>query len=93
VAGGNFGIVTSFEFQLHPVGPDLLTGLIAFPFDQAKTVLKQFARFTETMPDELNVWMVTRKAPPLPSCPRASTGRRSWSSPCATRAIPPRASG
>ena len=67
--GGNFGIVTSFEFQLHPVGPNVLSGLIVFPFDQAKSVLTQFARFTETMPDELNVWMVTRKAPPLPFLP------------------------
>ena len=64
--GGNFGVVTSFEFQLHPVGPNVLSGLIVYPFDQAKPVLTQFARFTETMPDELNVWMVTRKAPPLP---------------------------
>ena len=63
--GGNFGIVTSFEFQLHPVGPNVLSGLIAFPFDQAKSVLTQFARFTETMPDDLNIWMVTRKAPCL----------------------------
>lgn len=47
------------EFQLHPVGPDVLSGLIVFPFEQAKSVLTQFARFTETMPDELNVWMVT----------------------------------
>jgi len=64
--GGNFGVVTSFEFQLHPVGPNVLSGLIVFPFDQAKSVITQFARFTETMPDDLNVWMVTRKAPPLP---------------------------
>ena len=64
--GGNFGVVTCFEFQLHPVGPNVLSGLIVYPFDQAKSVLTQFARFTETMPDELNVWMVTRKAPPLP---------------------------
>jgi FAD/FMN-containing dehydrogenase len=64
--GGNFGIVTSFEFQLHAVGPNVLSGLIVFPFSEAKSVLAQFARFTETMPDELNVWMVTRKAPPLP---------------------------
>jgi len=64
--GGNFGVVTRFEFQLHPVGPDVLSGLIVFPFDQAKQVITQFARFTETMPDELNVWLVTRKAPPLP---------------------------
>jgi len=73
--GGNFGIVTSFEFQLHPVGPDVLSGLIVFPFDQAKAVLTQFARFTETMPDELNVWMVTRKAPPLPFLPEQVHGK------------------
>ncbi|CAN5781961.1 FAD-binding oxidoreductase [soil metagenome] len=73
--GGNFGIVTRFEFQLHPVGPDVLSGLIVFPFDQAKSVLTQFARFTETMPDDLNVWMVTRKAPPLPFLPQAVHGK------------------
>ena len=73
--GGNFGIVTSFEFQLHPVGPNVLSGLIAFPFAQAKSVLTQFARFTETMPDELNVWMVTRKAPPLPFLPQDVHGK------------------
>jgi FAD/FMN-containing dehydrogenase len=73
--GGNFGIVTRFEFQLHPVGPDVLTGLIVFPFNQAKSVLTQFARFTETMPDELNVWMVTRKAPPLPFLPENVHGK------------------
>src|SRR5512139_3737351 len=73
--GGNFGIVTRFEFQLHPVGPDVLSGLIVFPFDQAKSVLTQFARFTETMPDDLNVWMVTRKAPPLPFLPQDVHGK------------------
>jgi FAD/FMN-containing dehydrogenase len=73
--GGNFGVVTSFEFQLHPVGPDVLSGLIVFPFDQAKSVLTQFARFTESMPDELNVWMVTRKAPPLPFLPADVHGK------------------
>jgi FAD/FMN-containing dehydrogenase len=67
--GGNFGVVTSFEFQLHPVGPNVLSGLIVYPFAEAKPVLTQFAKFTETMPDELNVWMVTRKAPPLPFLP------------------------
>jgi FAD/FMN-containing dehydrogenase len=73
--GGNFGIVTSFEFQLHSVGPGVLCGLIIFPFDQAKSVLKQFARFTETMPDELTVWMITRKAPPLPFLPADVHGK------------------
>src|SRR5579884_3525364 len=46
--GGNFGIVTRFEFQLHPVGLDVLSGLMVFPFEQAKSVLTQFARFSET---------------------------------------------
>lgn len=73
--GGNFGVVTRFEFQLHPVGPEVLTGLIVFPFEQGKSVLTQFARFTETMPDELNVWMVTRKAPPLPFLPPEVHGK------------------
>ena len=73
--GGNFGVVTRFEFQLHPVGPEVLSGLIVFPFEEAKSVLTQFARFTETMPDELNVWMVTRKAPPLPFLPEKVHGK------------------
>ena len=73
--GGNFGIVTRFEFRLHPVGPEVLSGLIVFPFHQAKSVLTQFARFTETMPDDLNVWMVTRKAPPLPFLPETVHGK------------------
>ena len=73
--GGNLGIVTRFEFQLYPVGPNVLSGLIVFPFDQAKSVMKQFAQFTEKMPDELNVWLVTRKAPPLPFLPEHSHGK------------------
>lgn len=73
--GGNFGIVTSFEFQLHPVGPEVLCGLIVFPFEQAKQVLTRFARFSETMPDDLNVWVVTRQAPPLPFLAESVHGR------------------
>lgn len=73
--GGNFGVITGFEFQLHPVGPEVLCGLIVFPFDQAKQVITRFARFTETMPEELNVWMVTRKAPPLPFLPEEAHGK------------------
>ncbi|MGB2694075.1 MAG: FAD-binding oxidoreductase [Dehalococcoidia bacterium] len=66
---GNFGIVTTFEFQLHPVGPEILSGLVVFPFDQAKQVLKKYSEFVRQMPDDLSVWMVTRKAPPLPFLP------------------------
>ncbi|EGQ9465549.1 FAD-binding oxidoreductase [Vibrio parahaemolyticus] len=73
--GGNFGIVTQFEFQLHPVGPEVLSGLIVFPFDQAKSIITQFAKFTESAPEELSVWMVSRKAPPLPFLPESVHGK------------------
>ena len=73
--GGNFGIVTQFEFQLHPVGPEVLSGLIVFPFEQAKSVITQFAKFTESAPEELSVWMVSRKAPPLPFLPESVHGK------------------
>lgn len=67
--GGNFGIVTNFEFKLHPFGPDVLTGLVVYPFDQAKQVMQKYRDAVKTMPDDLNVWVVLRKAPPLPFLP------------------------
>jgi FAD/FMN-containing dehydrogenase len=67
--GGNFGIVTSFEFQLHPVGPEVLSGLIVHPFSEAGSVLRYYREFVAQAPDELTVWVVMRKAPPLPFLP------------------------
>ena len=73
--GGNFGVVTRFEYTLHPVGPQVLAGLMVFPFDQAGHVLRRYRDFVETAPEELNVWAVLRKAPPLPFLPQAVHGR------------------
>jgi FAD/FMN-containing dehydrogenase len=73
--GGNFGIVTEFEFALHAVGPEILAGLIVFPFHQAKQVLTQYRKFIESAPEELNVWLILRKAPPLPFLPEAVHGK------------------
>jgi FAD/FMN-containing dehydrogenase len=73
--GGNFGVVTKFEFQLHPVGPEILAGLMVFPFQQAKQVLQKYSKFTESAPEELNIWTVVRKAPPLPFLPPAIHGK------------------
>ncbi len=73
--GGNFGVVTEFEFDLHPVGPEILAGLIVFPFSQAKQVLTQYRKFVESAPEELNVWVVLRKAPPLPFLPENVHGQ------------------
>lgn len=50
--GGNFGIATSFEYQLHPVGP-VLSGIVAYPFEKAKEVLKLYREFTIASPDEM----------------------------------------
>ena len=54
--GGNFGVVTSFEFQLHPVGPTITGGLVAHPFEQAREVLRYYRDFTKSLPDELTVF-------------------------------------
>jgi len=67
--GGNFGIVTSFEFDAYPVGPDVLAGLIVHPFADAADVLRYYREFTASAPDELSVWVVLRQAPPLPFLP------------------------
>jgi len=73
--GGNFGVATQFEFELHPVGPQVLAGLIVFPLDQAKQVLKQYREFATSAPEELSVWAVLRQAPPLPFLPKAVHGK------------------
>jgi FAD/FMN-containing dehydrogenase len=54
--GGNFGVVTSFEFQLHPVGPTITGGLVAHPFERAGDVLRYFREVTKSLPDEFTVF-------------------------------------
>jgi FAD/FMN-containing dehydrogenase len=73
--GGNFGVVTRFTYRLHPVGPQLLSGLIVYPMAQAKSVLRQYRAFMAQAPDELTVWTVLRKAPPLPFLPESVHGQ------------------
>ena len=73
--GGNFGIVTSFEFALHPVGPEVFSGLIVHPFSEAKELLKGYRRVAAEAPDQLTIWSVMRKAPPLPFIPAEWHGR------------------
>jgi len=64
--GGNFGVVTSFEFRLHPVGPKVAAGLIVHPFSEAPALLPEYRRIVARAPEELSCWVVLRKAPPLP---------------------------
>ena len=73
--GGNFGVVTSFDFVLHEVGPEVLAGLIVHPFDRAIPLIEEYRRFVASAPDELTCWLVFRKAPPLPFLPAQWHGR------------------
>ena len=73
--GGNFGVVTAFEFKLHPLGPEILAGLVVHPIDAAPQLLRDFYRIGRAAPDELTVWAVMRKAPPLPFLPEEWHGR------------------
>ncbi|MEX2572390.1 MAG: FAD-binding oxidoreductase [Gemmatimonadota bacterium] len=73
--GGNFGVVTSFELRLHQVGPEVLSGLIVHPFEDAADVLRFYREFASTLPDETVVWVMMRKAPPLPFLPEEWHGR------------------
>jgi FAD/FMN-containing dehydrogenase len=52
--GGNYGIVTSFEYQLHPVGPMVLAGVAFYPFEKAAEFLRFYGDYTSDIPDELN---------------------------------------
>jgi FAD/FMN-containing dehydrogenase len=73
--GGNFGIVTSFEFRLHPIGPQVLAGLIVHPIANAKELFEGYRKLTAAAPDELTCWVVLRKAPPLPFLPPEVHGK------------------
>jgi FAD/FMN-containing dehydrogenase len=73
--GGNFGVVSSFEFRLHPVGPMVLSGLIVHPFTRAMELLAGYRQIASKAPDELTVWVVLRQAPPLPFLPAEIHGK------------------
>ncbi|MGZ6670322.1 MAG: FAD-binding oxidoreductase [Solirubrobacteraceae bacterium] len=68
--GGNFGVVTAFEYRLHEVGPQVLAGGVVHAFADAPRVFRFFADFVAEAPDELSVVASTfRAAPPLPVPP------------------------
>ncbi len=85
--GGNFGVVTAFEFQLHPVGPQVLSGLIVHPFADARRVLQHYRAFAATSAGRTGVpgssFARRRRSR---SCRQPSTARRSSSWRYSTRA-------
>lgn len=55
-AGHNFGVVTSFQYRVHPVGPLVLGGMVLHPFEQAAAVLRFYREFAVEQPDELTTY-------------------------------------
>ncbi|HSM56004.1 MAG TPA: FAD-binding oxidoreductase [Candidatus Sulfomarinibacteraceae bacterium] len=74
-AGGNFGIVTSFEYRLHPLDRTVLGGVLIHPMERATDLLRYYREFTARAPRELGSLFVVRLAPPAPFLPEAVHGK------------------
>jgi FAD/FMN-containing dehydrogenase len=73
--GGNFGVVTGFEYRLNPVGPEIVGGAIAWPAEEAPQVLELFRTTMAQAPPQLTCVAALRKAPPAPWLKPAIHGR------------------
>jgi hypothetical protein len=74
--GGNFGIVTQFEFELHPVGPIVYGGPIFYPADAAKDLLRLFRAWAPGAPEDVTALLDLATAPPLPVIPEEWHGKK-----------------
>ena len=72
--GGNFGVATEFVFRLHEIGPQVTSGIIAWPASEADGVLALYRTVVESAPRELTAVVVRRNAPPAPWLPEAAHG-------------------
>jgi hypothetical protein len=73
--GGNFGVVTSFEFRVHPLGPIILGGLLVFPLEKADEAFAAYREVVEGAPDELGTAAVLLNAPPEEFVPERLHGK------------------
>jgi hypothetical protein len=73
--GGNFGIVTEFEFRLNPLGPMVLAGPVFWPMEESPTVLRFYRDWITDVPDELTTIVIHRKAPTLEFVPPELHGK------------------
>src|SRR4051794_39189940 len=73
--GGNFGIVTSFEYRLHPVGPMVVGGPIFFRGEDAEQILRRYRELVPGFPDELTTLVNMTTAPPAPFLPEEIHGK------------------
>ena len=67
--GGNFGVVTSFEFRCREFGPTALAGLVVHPISDARDLLEFYRDYTSSAPDEVTAFSILRLAPPAPFLP------------------------
>ena len=74
--GGNFGIVTQFEFELHPVGPMVYAGPVFYPADDAAALLRSFREWSPEAPDDITALVSLMTAPPLPVIPEEWHGKK-----------------
>ncbi len=72
--GGNFGVVTTLEFQLHPVGPEVLGGLVIHHADRAREALRLFRDVMNAAPDELGLAFLFATGPDEPEIPEELHG-------------------
>src|SRR5437763_4657249 len=70
----NFGIVTSFEFELHPVGPMVMAGMLIHMLDDAPAVVRAYRDYVESAPEELVTALAIVQAPPAPFVPPELVG-------------------
>ena len=73
--GGNFGVATEFEFTLHPLGPTVLAGLAAWPFDRAAEVSRVYRNLMSSAPDELGSALAVITGPPEEFVPAELVGQ------------------
>jgi FAD/FMN-containing dehydrogenase len=73
--GGNFGVVTSFEFRMHEVGPTVFAGLVFYRGEEAESVLRGFRTAVTDVPDELSMVVNLTTAPPAPFLPEEVHGK------------------
>jgi FAD/FMN-containing dehydrogenase len=74
--GGNFGIVTMFEFQLHPVGPDVMYAAVLYPIESGTAVLRAWRDYMATAPDEVSSDATPWSIPVDPEMPAELHGRQ-----------------
>lgn len=74
--GGNFGIVTQFELDLHRLGPTIYAGPVFYPADAARDLLRTFRDWAGNAPDEITALMNLTTAPPLPVIPEEWHGKK-----------------